>query len=248
VSYELIPSSVYEALRTVAGLRFGRSEARETEPIRPVPRELVDATLPHVAPQIEAMIQLQLLAGMRPCEVVLMRACDIDMTGEIWIYEPHDHKNRWRGQSRQLPLGPKAQEILRPFLKLETDAYLFSPADAEERRNDERRANRKSPMTPSQAKRRPKNGPKRAKRDRYDTASYRRAIEYGIKKANKKQEDDQIPKWFPLQLRHTRATEIRKQFGIEAAQVVLGHARADVTQVYAERNLSAAVEVARQIG
>ena len=38
-----------------------------------------------------------------------------------------------------------------------------------------------------------------------------------------------IPDWHPNQLRHTRATEVRKQFGLEAAQVVLGHAKADVT-------------------
>jgi hypothetical protein len=37
VSEELVPPSVYEALRTVQGLRFGRTEARESEPVRPVP-------------------------------------------------------------------------------------------------------------------------------------------------------------------------------------------------------------------
>ncbi len=40
------------------------------------------------------------------------------------------------------------------------------------------------------------------------------------------------PEWMPLQLRHTAATVVRSRFGLEAAQVVLGHARADVTQVY----------------
>ena len=34
----------------------------------------------------------------------------------------------------------------------------------------------------------------------------------------------------------------------EAAQVVLGHAKADVTQVYAERDQSLAERVARAIG
>jgi integrase len=57
-----------------------------------------------------------------------------------------------------------------------------------------------------------------------------------------------IPKWYPLQLRHSRGTEIRKKFGIEAAQVSLGHAHADVTQVYAERNLTLAVDIARRTG
>jgi integrase len=127
--------------------------------------------------------------------------------------------------------------------------YLFSPKQAEEERNAERRQNRKSPMTPSQAKRKAKPAPKRPKRDAYDVASYRRAITYAIRKANKlKKDQPPIPQWFPLQLRHTCATEIRRDYGIEAAQVTLGHARADVTQVYAERNLQLAIQVAEKTG
>ena len=52
----------------------------------------------------------------------------------------------------------------------------------------------------------------------------------------------------PNRLRHAAATEIRKQFGLEAAQVALGHRQADVTQIYAERNLTLAAEVAKKIG
>jgi hypothetical protein len=35
---------------------------------------------------------------------------------------------------------------------------------------------------------------------------------------------------------------------LEAAQVALGHSQANVTQLYAERNLRLAVEVAQAIG
>jgi integrase len=101
-------------------------------------------------------------------------------------------------------------------------------------------------MTPSQAQRTAKAKPRRAKHVRYDVDSYRRAITYAIIKARKSGVD--VPRWYPLQLRHTRATEIRRRFGIEAAQVSLGHARADVTQVYAERNLALASEIAQEIG
>ena len=55
-------------------------------------------------------------------------------------------------------------------------------------------------------------------------------------------------RWHPNQLRHTFATEVRKAHGLEAAQVLLGHARADVTQVYSERNLTLAVKVAGVMG
>ncbi len=55
-------------------------------------------------------------------------------------------------------------------------------------------------------------------------------------------------RWSPNQLRHTAATEIRRRFGLEAAQVILGHASADITQVYAERDLAKAEAVMREVG
>ncbi len=45
-SEELIPVTTYEALRTLAGLRRGRTEAKESEPVKPVPDEVVKATAP----------------------------------------------------------------------------------------------------------------------------------------------------------------------------------------------------------
>ena len=55
-------------------------------------------------------------------------------------------------------------------------------------------------------------------------------------------------RWSPNRLRHSAATAIRRQFGLEAAQVTLGHASADVTQVYAEGDSEKAAEVMRLIG
>ena len=106
-------------------------------------------------------------------------------------------------------------------------------------------------MTPSQSKRRPKSKPKREKRDHYGVDTYRRAIKYAIQKVNRIRAKDDlapIPSWYPLQLRHSRATELNEMFGIEAAAVSLGHAHADVTKVYAERNLKLAIEVASKTG
>jgi hypothetical protein len=45
---ELIPPSVYHGLQTVAGLRVGRSGAKESDPVKPVPQAFVDAVLDHV--------------------------------------------------------------------------------------------------------------------------------------------------------------------------------------------------------
>lgn len=250
-SQQLVPPSVFTGISTVAGLRRGRTTARETDPVTPVDDRHVEATIPYASPQVAAMIQLQRLTGMRPCEVVMIRMGEVDRSSEVWIYSPSSHKNSWRGRDRTIPLGPKAQELLRPFIKSEPDAFVFSPQEAEVHRGKVRRAMRKTPMTPSQCRRTPKGKPKRAKRERYDVSSYRRAITYAIEKANRERTLDgqsMIPKWFPLQLRHSRATELNEMFGIEAAAVSLGHAHADVTKVYAERNLRLAIDVARKTG
>jgi integrase len=251
VSEELIPTKVYEGLRTVPGLRKGRTKARETNPVKPVCDEQVQAVLPFVSSPVRTMIQLQRLTGMRPCEVVLIRKCDIDMSGEIWIYTPMEHKNSWRGHERNIPLGPKSQNLLQTFLDQELGAYLFSPKQAERERNLHKRQQRKTPMTPSQKKRKRKKHPRKSAGDHYDTASYRRAIKYGIAQLNKqlaREGKTPIPDWYPLQLRHSRATELNEMFGIEAAAVSLGHAHAEVTKVYAERNLKLAIKVAKQVG
>jgi integrase len=55
-------------------------------------------------------------------------------------------------------------------------------------------------------------------------------------------------RWSPNQLRHSAATEIRKRYGLEAAQVILGHSKADVTQIYAERDLALGARVAAEVG
>jgi integrase len=258
VGEELVPPSLYHGLQAVAGLTFGRSKARETEPVRPVPDLHVAMILPFVSPVVAAMIKLQRLSGMRAGEIVIMRPCDIETSGEVWIYEPSDHKGRWRGHDKLIPLGPEAQRILQPYMDRDGDAFLFSPHEAETWRLEHRPPyygrQRKTKVYPCELKRRQKlkdtrrmnRKPKRPKRDRYDTNSYRRAIEYGLVKAKKA--GFTIPHWHPHQLRHNRATEVRRQYGVEAAQVALGHSKADVTQIYAERNLEQARQIAKAIG
>src|SRR5262249_11822758 len=76
---ELLPAVVHHNLRAVPGLRYGKTEARETQKVKPAPRERIDATLPHMPPPVQAMVNLQLLTGCRPAEVCRIRPIDIDM-------------------------------------------------------------------------------------------------------------------------------------------------------------------------
>jgi integrase len=256
-SEELVPPSVTEGLRTVAGLRKGRTAARESKPVKPVSSKHVEPVLRFVSPQVAAMIQLQMLTGMRACEVTIMRPCDIDRSGDVWIYSPGQHKTDYLNHKKLVPLGLKSQSLIRTFLERPDNAYLFSPKEAEAWRNEQRAISRnpgrktKIYACELRARERRKHASihrksKRPKREKYDTDAYRRAVTYGIAKARRA--GIEIPHWHPHQLRHTLATIIRKQHGLEGAQVMLGHRSVDVTQLYAERNLALAVQIARESG
>lgn len=242
-------STVPSDLREVAPLRAGQSAARETEPVKPVPQAVVEATLPHLGSQVAAMVKLQLYSGMRAGDVVLMRPCDVDRSDKaVWVYTPATHKGTWRELDHVAYLGPKAQAVLKPFLAREATAYCFSPAEATADRHARLRKTRKTRVQPSQANR-AKRSPLRAPRQRYDTHSYSKAIGYAVAKANRKRKPkDQLPRWTALQLRHEAGTQIRKRFGLEAAQVMLGHAEAKTTEIYAERDASLGKRVAKEFG
>jgi integrase len=264
VENELVPGAVYQALLAVRGLEPGRTTARETEPVRPVAEAVVAETLPFLNRQVAAMVRVQILTGARPGEVCAMRGCDIDMTGAVWLYRPVQHKTRHKGKERIIAIGPQAQAVIKPFLRLDTQAPLFSAREAMEELRAEKRRQRKTKVQPSQQTRRVRN-PKRKPGESYTPSSYAHAIVKGIEAANMARACEPckvlkpaercescnaaaVPHWHPHQLRHAHATEVRRQFGLEAAQVALGHSQADVTQVYAERDLALAAKVAAQIG
>jgi integrase len=236
VSEELVPEPVYRALMAVEGLTAGRSAARERPPVRAVPDADVEAALPFLSPPLRALVRVQRLTGMRPGEAARMRAGDLDTAGEVWTYRPRRHKTAWRGKERVVLVGPKAQAVLRDVMASDPEAYLFSPRAGRAAGYAAKRAARKTKVPPSQACRR-KAAPKRQPGAFYTRHAYAAAVARACEKAG-------VTRWHPNQLRHARATEVRGAFGLEAAQVVLGHAKASVTEVYAERDLSLAGRVA----
>lgn len=254
--WQKIPRSVYYGLMSVKGLRRGRSKARETEPIKPIAEHWVRATMKHMPSTVAAMVEVQMLGGMRPDEVCQMRAAEIDMSGIIWIYRPRRHKNKWRGHTREVLLGPRAQKILKLFLKRNTTAYLFSPTEANAQRSAAKRAARKSKVPPSQRDRRKAN-PQKQPGDRYETRGYCRTVKYAIKAANtarlmahKPGRDDVeiIPHWHPNQLRHTTSTTVRAVLGLDAARALLGQRSLAIADTYAELDQALAIEAAKKLG
>lgn len=239
---ELVSPSLYHGLLAVEGLRRGRSAAREKAPVTVVSDDHVKAVLSRVSGQVRAMILVQELAGMRPQDVRNLRTCDLEMSGDVWVYSPWTHKTEHHGHVRRIAIGPRAQEILRPFLRFDApEKYVFSPRDAVSAFHGERRSRRKTPRSPAERARTRKVNPQRAPQEQYSKTAYETAVARGCKRAG-------VPRWSPNQLRHNCATRIRRQFGLDAAAAVLGHRLGTVTEVYAEADLLKAIRVMREVG
>jgi len=242
VENELVTPDVSHALDAVAKLKEGRTTARDNDKVPPVSNSLVDAALLFLPPVVADMVQVQRFIGGRPQDVCNMRRGDIERTSDVWTYRPSQHKTQHLGKKRSLAIGPRAQEILLPYIVRKTDdEFIFSPADSIEQFRAIQRENRKSKVQPSQQDRREKQ-PKRRPGEQYDHRSYRRAIHRACERAG-------IECWSPNQLRHTAGTETTAQFSLEAAKEFLGHASIKTTEQYYVAPLpELAAEVARKIG
>lgn len=235
VSEELVPVVVYQALDTVQGLRKGRTAGvSESKPIKPVPEEHIDVVLPFLQPELATMVQVQLLSGMRPDEVTIMKPSLIDRSGEAWVYtipsrfddesDVVGSKTDWLEQvnHKQILLGPQVQQLLEPWLRRYSEnEFLFSPKRVCARTG--------------------RHNPARPPRDRYDDESYCQAVQRACKRAK-------VPYWTPGRLRHNAATRIRQQFGAEAARLVLGHRHLSTTEIYAERDLNQYRRIVKELG
>ncbi len=145
VAEELIAPAVSEGLSAVSGLRMGRCGARETSPVLPVEDTVVDKSLPNMSPVVADLVRLQRLTGMRPAEVCLLRPCDLDRSGEVWVYKPSTHKTEHHRKARRVFIGP-AQDVLLRYLARSADEYCFRPCDSEAKRLAVNSANRITPM------------------------------------------------------------------------------------------------------
>lgn len=248
VSEELVPPSVHHGLSAVDGLRRGHTTARETQKVQPVPDEHVDAVLPFLPRTVRAMVELQRLTGMRSGELVLLRTCDVDTSGDVWRYRPARHKTANRGHDRVVHIGPRGQAVLKPLLRHdEPEHYVFSPRQAQAERNAAKRAVRKTRVQPSQVCRAKKN-PRKTAGDRYCTRSYYRAVTYGIEAAIGANALAQDVRWHPHQLRHNYGTRIRRERGLDAARALMGHRTLAQADEYAELDAALAGRVAAEVG
>jgi len=240
---EIVDACLPASLRELAGFKKGRSRARETPRVKVVLDSTVDATLAILSSTVADMVRVQRLTSARPGEICSIAPADIDRTDDVWIYRPVEYKTEHFEMDRVIAIGPRAQKILAPYLADRGhDTFCFSPAESEAKRRADAAANRRTSL--SCGNRRGSNriaSPARTPNGRYSTASYRRAIHRACDKLG-------IEKWSPNRLRHTASTEIRRKFGIDAARAVDGHSAASTTEIYADLDLTKAIEVMRALG
>jgi integrase len=205
VGEELVPASVWQALKAVPGLGRGRTSAPEREPVQPAPAWHVGRTLRHLPAAVAAMVRFQWFVGCRCQDVCNLKWEDIDRSGAVWVCRPKEHKGRWRGKVREFFAGPRAQRVVGGHETGHETGFVF----------------------------RARHG------GGYRVGSYCRAVLRACRRAG-------IPEWSPGQLRHSAATRFRERFGIETTRVLLGHASAATSEIYAERPRRLAADAARK--
>ena len=227
VSEELFSAEIALALKSVRGLRRGKTKAKPPSPKPPVAIEHVDAIKSHVTRPIWGLIQFALLTGCRPSEACVVRWSEIDKSGAVWVYQPSQHKTEHHSKSRMIAIGPKAQQLLNSFRELSRSDYVFDPQVGLE---EFVRTNYGEHATA------------RKVGERYTKDSLYTAIQNACDKAG-------MPRWSPGQLRKTRATEARRESGLEVAQGILGHSSKSTTERhYAGLDLSVVEENTLKFG
>jgi integrase len=201
VSREIVASPVLGQLESVTPLLAGRTEAIDHPKRKPVPRVDIDKVKAEVPERTADIMQLLLLTGARPGEIVRVTGAMLNRTEDVWIADLADHKTAHHDKLRVLIFCQQAQEILKKYLQADPDKKLFKVA--------------------------------------------RSTVSNQITAACDKLK---INRFSAHWLRHNAASWIREEFGLDVAQVMLGHSSASMTELYAHLSKTKAMDAARKIG
>lgn len=214
----LVPDSVAAAFSLVKPLKPFRSEAPEKEPVEPVPPDDLQKVIDVSPPVLKAMLTLQLLTGFRPGDIRGLKKGMVKEEDGKWVID-------FRLAHKMGYKGKRKVVPIGPQAVQLLKEWL-------EKASDEQHLFR------------PEFAPKSVGRKRlphYTKGAYTRAVWYACHRAK-------VPVFGPNRIRHLAATEIRRQFGLEAAQAVLGHAHFSTTERYASPVSELASKVAEKRG
>lgn len=234
----LVLPEIFAQCSAVEGLRANSIKGlRESKKRMPVSEEHVMAVAERLPPTLKAVILLMWHTGCRPSEALTLTPGRIDRSGPVWEAAVSEHKTEHLGKTRTLYIGRTAQGVITPFLFRDPDAPMFNPRESIEQR---------AKNSPKGMHRRPDQKPSprqtgRTVRDCYDFHGLRKAVQRVC-------DDIGIPRWSPYQIRHSYATRIRSQFGIDGSQVLLGHSSPNVTAIYAHNDEEKARAIVAAMG
>lgn len=225
VSTDRLTPDRLAALKAVPPPRVG--EAREPKVVTPADPATVDKVVPKLPPAFRAVVTLLRLSAARPTEILTLRPSDVERSGDVWVYRPRKHKGTWRRKPRVIRFGPRAREVLAPWLDgCDPEGFVFTADRSEAVRSAERLAARKTPKYPSHMTR---NEARRTGQRRTERYTYK-ALLQGIGRACRKAG---VAPFTSYQLRHLRAAEISTTYDLDHAKAVLGHSARAMTDHYA---------------
>lgn len=246
---EIVKPEILQALQSVPPLREGRTIAEESKLKHCVSEEELKAVIDCLEPFYADIVQILALTGMRPKELCSMKVSEIEQERGIWLYKPGSHKTKHKGKQRIIPLGKRAQSLLKRFLtERDPDEHVFTPLQAMEEHWAILAEQRKTKITPSQQQRKRDHALRRQFMFSKELDS--NVIGHAVKRACNKaiQKGTLKTPWTPYELRHTAITNIRLAEGAEAAQHFAGHANLHTQDIYDHSALESSIETAKKYG
>jgi integrase len=218
-TYDKLPAIVSNSfIADMNAIERVTDEGKENPPRKDVPEHIVTAVFPFVSETIADMLRIQLLTGMRPKEVCMMRNCNIKRTKEefaeygylfdndVWIYILPKHKTEKYIGVKAVPLGIEEQEILSKYVtNIDDNAPIFQ----------------------------------NSKKKELSRAEYGRKIKKAIEKNG-------LKKFIPYQIRHTAITKVSLNHNRDTARAVAGHTTEKMTARYDHADLEKALKVVRE--
>ena len=181
------------------------------------------------------MVKLQDLTGARPQEVVACRPCEVDKSGDVWVYQPRSHKTAHLDRGKVFVFGQGgAAALARPRSR---DLLLRAGGDL----GLELRAAPAAGCVGSQLERRRVEGPEAGPGAALHPAQLSQGYPARLPKGG---HPGLVAPAAAAHAGHADPPGVR----LEAAMAVPGHAGTKITEIYAERDLELAMRIMREIG
>lgn len=238
----LLPFGIYRVLDALKPLN-ARSGLPRTQEAEAVDDETLLTVFPFMTPTIREMVQIQRGTGMRAKEICDLLVGDIDKSGQTWTVRTGRHKTAAHLRFRYFAFSLEETEILRRRCAGKTDEqHVFSQRENFSEFWALQRANRKTPVQPSQRQREQDRQETRLERynDFFTERSYAQSLRTACNRARRAGID--VANIAPKSIRHAAYTEYSAKYGVELASKNAGHTSPRMADVY-DHSLRLAAEL-----